>query len=100
MRKVFEGFVFGLTFNLVMEGFKLHATCIKSGGTTKVMIIIIILLGGGVFSVYMYIYEYIPINHYHFHPHHPSVINYNHLPLFSNPTIKSEIFNPQHLAFV
>ena len=56
----------------------------------------------GVFSFYIYVYACVPTDHYHHHchPHHPSVINYNHLPLFSNPTIKSEIIKPQHLAFI
>ena len=53
MRKVFKGIVFGMSFNLAVKGFKLHATCIKSGGMTKVIIVIIIMLGG-VFSDYMF----------------------------------------------
>ena len=57
MRKVFEGIVFGMRFNLAVKGFKLHATCIKSVGMTKVIILIIISLldrgWGVIFCLYV-----------------------------------------------
>ena len=46
--------LFVMRFNLAVKGFKLLATCIKSGGMTKVIIVMIIMLGGA-FYVYMYV---------------------------------------------